>query len=301
MPELTKHTIKAADQTRFTVGEYLAAKADSAPVIQILHGMAEHTGRYEALGERLQSEGYSVWLHNPRGHGERTPIGHLQKDEWNLVIDDIARIQAQLLEGRKLILLGHSMGSFIARDFALQHGEALDGLILSGSNAEAPILFQVGHGLASLLSKLRGAERPSGLMRKLSFSNFNKHFSDVQTESDWLSRDADVVQAFIDDPLCGFDCTPGFWRELFSALVRINKHNAFTLLPKDLPVYIFSGSEDPVGHRGKGVERLHAWMQRGGLQDVELKLYAGGRHEMLNEINKDEVIEDLLGWLRGHR
>lgn len=293
----SQHKIDTVDGQSLSVTVYSAQESD-APVIQVLHGMAEHAGRYHDVAQRLQAAGFTVWLHNHRGHGERTPLGHLAKGDWARIVDDVARIQSTLLGGRKLILFGHSMGSFIARDVASRYPDNLTALVLSGSNAEHAGIFRVGRLVSALLATLGGADKPSALLTQLSFGSFNKAIQDAKTPSDWLSRDAAQVNAYIADPLCGFDCTAGFWREFFTGLIRVNSPSIFRDWPASLPVYLFSGSDDPVGHYGKGVRRLRDWLTAAGCRDIELRLYAGGRHEMLNEINAAEVEADLLAWLK---
>ncbi|MDO6461739.1 alpha/beta fold hydrolase [Granulosicoccaceae sp. 1_MG-2023] len=296
----TDFTILTADGQNLPVSVFPAEGAADAPVIQILHGMAEHAGRYQAFAAQLQRAGYTVWLHNHRGHADRLPAGHLARGEWALLLDDIARIQDTLPDGRRLILFGHSMGSFIARDFLCSYPQRADALILSGTGSAGALRLRAGRAMVAAVAALSGADKPSRFLSVLGFGSFNKRIADARTPADWLSRDPAAVQAYLSDPLCGRDCTPSFWYELTSALIRIHSKQAYRALPPSLPVYLFSGAEDPVGNYGKGVRQVRDALLEGGVRDVQMRLYGGGRHEMLQETNTEEVVRDLLEWLQRH-
>ncbi|GGY40745.1 hypothetical protein GCM10011297_12120 [Bacterioplanes sanyensis] len=271
--------------------------ADADTVIHITHGMAEHHQRYQPLVETLIAAGYAVISHNHRGHGERAPLGHFADQHgWQRVIDDIVLVQQQCQQNN-VILFGHSMGSFIAQGFARRHSEQLQGLILSGSNYQSPWLYQLARTVARVQAKLKGPRHLSDLMNTLSFASFNRAFKPAQTPFDWLSRDAQQVQAYVDDPRCGHLCSAQLWADLMTGLIEISQANALSSIRADLPVLLIAGDRDPVGQFGKGVERLAQQFRQTGHHNVTCTLYPDARHEVLNEINADQVRNDILQWL----
>jgi alpha-beta hydrolase superfamily lysophospholipase len=296
-------SIDAADKTAFNATLILPAQSPRA-LIQIAHGMAEHAGRYEILAAELISAGFAVLLHNHRGHGERTPAGHLAdrgQHGWQLAIDDIhlaAQAALQYLpEACPHILLGHSMGAFMAQHYAMLYGEQLAGLVLSGSCYQPPRLSRTARRIVNWLSRVQGFRRPSALLNQLVFGPYNLRIKDRRSEFDWLSRDTAVVDAYIADPLCGGLCTLQFWSDFFQGLMDISSPTALSRIPAELPILLFSGDADPVGRYGKGVMRLHRLLQSSGHPQTSYRIYPAGRHEMLNEINRNEVVQDLLHWL----
>ena len=195
-----------------------------------------------------------------------------------------------------VVLFGHSMGSFLSRAYAVDYGSRLAGLVLSGTAGDPGALGSVGQNVAALEARIRGRKARSALMNKLSFGAYNGAFKPVRTEFDWLSRDEAEVDKYIADEWCGEIFTAGFWVDLLGGLGPINKDGVVARVPKALPVLIFSGEKDPVGG-AKAVEEVSAQMTRVGLTNVRTKVYPGGRHEMLNETNRDEVTADVIAWL----
>lgn len=265
--------------------------------LQILHGMAEHCDRYKDFAEYLQSHDIEVIAHNHRGHGERTPIGHFADEHgWELVLDDVQSIQATANPDVPVFVFGHSMGSFIARDFLARHNNKTAGVILSGSNQQHPALFHAAQGLASLLAKLQGKRHPSSIMNFLSFGAFNNHFKPIRTEFDWLCRDSATVDQYIADPLCGNLSSLGFWQDFMGGMTKVHSQAGLKAIPK-MPILILGGDKDPVGRMGKGFYELEKQLQRNGHQQVGCKVYAGARHELINETNKEEIWLDIKDWL----
>ena len=298
---MNKTTIKALDGSTFDVWIFCHAKPKAT--IQILHGMAEHCLRYQALAEMLQNEGYRVIMHNHRGHGERRPVGHYADSRagapggWDLLLDDVLRAQDALCGSEPRILLGHSMGSFIAQAWAMRYGEKLAALILSGSNSQPAFMLNAGLTLAKLMKAVRGGRHPSRTMDTLSFGSFNRAFRPPRTDFDWLSRDHQQVDAYIADPQCGHLCTLQMWCDMLTGIKSISGTENLKIIPTQLPLYIFGGDHDPVGRMGAGLKTLSQQYQLSGHNQVTLKLYPEGRHEMLNETNREEVCTDLLNWL----
>ena len=254
-------------------------------VVQIAHGMGEHFGRYAGFIDALTSAGLTVYGNDHRGHGQTAlspaHFGDFGDGGFDLLVEDMIRLSGIAKEenpGRPFLLLGHSMGSFAAQQYVLSHSREIDGLILSGSG--------VLDGLASIASSA-----PAGT------DILNAHFEPARTPFDWLSRDTAVVDAFINDPLCFAELQPAAFASFLAAADGLSDPVRLRNIRDDLPVYLFSGSADPVGQQLEGVRVLMLRYQNAGLYDVGHEFYPGGRHEMLNEINRDEVWADLLGWV----
>ena len=275
-------------------------------VVQIAHGMAEHSLRYDWFAEKLTAEGFAVYANDHRGHGEtaRTEdrLGHFgDVNGWDQVVDDMKSLNRKICETHEnlpVFLFGHSMGSFLSRDYIAEHGSGLKGVILSGTAGDPGILGRIGLMIAKTQALLSGTKKPSPLMDKLSFGAYTKPFSPIRTPFDWLSRDCDQVDSYIKDPYCGYICSAQFYADIISGIIKINSMAHIERTPKNLPVFLFAGSMDPVGNFGKGVEATHDAFKKTGLRDLHIKLYEDGRHEMLNEINRDEVASDVITWIK---
>jgi alpha-beta hydrolase superfamily lysophospholipase len=267
-------------------------------VLIISHGMAEHGARYQALARWLADRDLAVFTYHHRGHGPDCPaqdLGHYaDQNGWQRVVDDLHRVlqsARQQFPGLPVNLLGHSMGSFIAQACAQQYPTALDTLILSATNRIHHPSLAVSRLLVSLIAAMRGRRHRSPLISKLTFEKFNRAFAPNRTASDWLSRDPAQVDLYEADPLCGFHCSAGLWRDLIGGMLSIDPAQ----WRRDLPVHMLSGTEDPVGEMGKGVRRHFRAIRDAGVERLTLRLFDGGRHELLNESNRMEVWQYLLG------
>jgi len=273
-------------------------------VLHIAHGMSEYGQRYAPIAEILVRQGFAVYAHDHRGHGEATEmLGYAGDNFFNKQVDDIHLLMQyyhDLYPGKKIFLLGHSMGSFIAQRFFQLYGNEINGLILSATNGKEDPLLSFGIAVAWLQMKLFGARHISNLIDSLSFGKFNKVFKPNRTQSDWLSRSEAEVDKYVNDPKCGFVCTASLFYDFFRGLKDIFKKENIVKVPKNIPVYAFAGDRDAVGNMGKGFIQLIDNWNAAGVCDIEYKLYPGGRHEMLNEINREEVINDLSRWLKKH-
>lgn len=274
-------------------------------VVQLVHGMAEHIDRYDAPARYLAEHGYAVAGHTHLGHGPKAAVKGFFAPEngWQRLIDDVhalrQRAQAEH-PGLPYFLLGHSMGSFITRCYLTEHAGGLAGCVLSGTGTFDSATIAAGLAVSSTICLIGGGKKPSALIDKLGFSTSNKPFEPARTPFDWLSRDEEAVDRYIADPDCGFPFTGSGYRDLFRGLKRMMDTSALQSIPKDLPLLLFSGDHDPVGGMGEGVKKVAEDFRQAGLQRVTLKLYEGGRHEMFNELNRDEVYADLLEWLNAH-
>lgn len=271
--------------------------------LHICHGMAEHANRYTEFAEFMAAQGFNVLFHNHRGHGENEPLGHYaDQDGWLKTIQDIKDVQDALTEDSHLplFLFAHSMGSFIAQGFALRHGTRLTGLILSGSNYQHPFMYHAGRIIAKAETKRLGLSVPSHVMDTLSFASFNTHFKPNKTQFDWLTRDQEQVNRYINDPLCGFPCSGETWQQLLTGLIEISNLKNLHKIPNKLPIYILGGDQDPVGRMGKGIPALAKKLRHSGHDNVTTKLYKGARHEVLNEICKTDVYTDITEWIHRH-
>lgn len=274
-------------------------------VVQIAHGMAETAKRYERFAELLTGHGYIVYANDHRGHGKTAGslenVGYLADSEgFDWMVRDVKKL-TDLIKGENpdlpLFLFGHSMGSFVSQRYLMLHGNELTGAILSGTNGSQALLHNVGLLAASFDVRKNGRKAHSHQMNKLSFGTFNKAFRPNRTEYDWLSRDEEEVDKYINDPYCGGIFTGGFFYDFMKGLKETDKVENVKLVPKTLPIYLCSGDKDPVGNYGKGVKKLHDTYRKVGIQDVSMTLYPGARHEILNETNRDEVMNNILDWI----
>lgn len=273
-------------------------------VVQLIHGMAEHMDRYDPLAQALCEAGYIVVGHDHLGHGptaSKEDLGYFgAKDGWDHLVEDAQAVHQEIARrypGRKYILLGHSMGSFVAREYLLRYGGELTACVLSGSGWFPAPICHAARAAATLCGAVHGWNKPAPLVNTVAFSSYNKGFKPARTPFDWLSRDEKEVDKYIADPLCGFLFTARGYYDMFSGLLALSRLERLKALPPDLPVYFMSGDRDPVGTQGKGVETVARQFRDAGVRDVTVRLYPAGRHEMFNEINRGEVFADLIAWM----
>lgn len=275
--------------------------------LQILHGMAEHSDRYAKFAEYLNKLGIAVFAGDHRGHGataSEDEIGWFaEHDGWERIANDafeLANYVTSQQDVNMTFLLGHSMGSFLARTVMVKHPDFYSGVIIMGTGASKGIVGKIGKFICKRQIRKNGTKSPGTLMNKLSFGSFNKPFEPVATDYDWLSRDTKEVEKYVKDDKCGFLCTNGFFYDLLTGVEFANSKANAEMLPKDLPLLIISGDMDPVGGFGKGVKKVYNLYTGVGIADVTLKLIPGARHEILNETNKKEVYKILGDWLQAH-
>ena len=292
--------LERPDGHRIELRQWLPA-AEPRAVIQVLHGMSEHAGRYQRLADACTAAGYAVVAHDHRGHGEAAePLGHFaDRDGWDRVIEDALAVNEAaraLADRRPLLLFGHSMGSYVAQSQVMRAPGSADALLLSGSTWPKRIEVRVARLVASVGARLRGPRTPARLLDSMSFGAFNKGFAPNRTPFDWLSRDPSEVDRYVADPLCGAPASHAFWRDLLGALLEISDAQGLARVPVGLPILITGGAQDPVGGARRLALLADAY-RASGKTDVTLTLYPEGRHEMLNETNRDEFVADLLDWI----
>ena len=275
----------------------------SKGVVIIVHGMAEHILRYKEFAKKISLNGYHVLGYNQRGHGSRVEnlkdLGDLGLDGWNLAIDDIrvmVKIAKEKFPNLPVYIFGHSMGSFISRGYLKEYSKEINGLICSGTGDDSGILGKI----MLLLSKINNKTKPAVLVNKIINSNMNKKIKNKRTEFDWLSTDNIEVDKYIKDELCGTLFPNNFYVYLFTNVIDVNKQLTIDLINKELPIFLLSGAEDPVGNYSKGVIKVYEKMKKTFIKDVTIKLYPNDRHEILNEVNKEDVINDIIKWLDIH-
>ncbi|MDR2054060.1 MAG: alpha/beta hydrolase [Treponema sp.] len=321
--------IKAAEEwfesgggTRLFLRRWTGKQAPRA-VLHIVHGMAEHSLRYDKFARRLCGEGIEVWAADQRGHGKTADLsvnkagkgglpGHCDDvDGIPAVQDDIRRINRAIKKARPdlpLFLMGHSWGSFEVQYYiedgdaasGESEGDLIDGCILSGTRGPDGVKIKAGAFVLALISALVGPRYGSRLSRAISDGPFNRAFKPNRTAFDWLSRDEKEVDAYTADPASGMLCSSGFYRDLGALLKAIHRKDRMAAIRKDLPVYVFAGNSDPVGDMGNSPTALVDAYRSLGIKDLEFVLYPGARHEMLNETNREEATGDLVAWLNRH-
>jgi alpha-beta hydrolase superfamily lysophospholipase len=298
---LPTKNLTAPDGHSIATFEWCPSDAPPNIVIQVLHGLGEHAGRYERFATACNAERIAVVAHNHRGHGHVEEFGHYaDHDGWANVIADVLQVRQHIADRFPkvpVVLLGHSMGSYIAQSFVMRHGGNNHALILSASTYAPRGQLRAGHLCAQLLTALTGGQRVNSFLNHSGLGKFNERFKPARTKFDWLSRDEAEVDRYIQDPLCGGDFSNKLWADLTGGLLEITSRDAAATVRQDLPILILGGERDPVGGT-IGLTLLADVYRKTGHDDVTLKLYPEGRHEMLNETNRDAVTRDVIEWIQ---
>lgn len=287
-----------------------APEGEPIGIVQIVHGMAEYVERYEALASFLTESGILVVGHDHLGHGksvgDKHPYGYFcSKDAAGTLVEDVHRLRRLVEAERKnaslerlpYLILGHSMGSFILRNYLCVHGEGLDGAIIMGTGMQPQGLLKLSKRLVRILSALQGEKHKSGLVNMLAFGSYNKRIPHPVSPMDWLSTDASEVAKYNQDPLCGFTFTLNGFAALFELIWRLHDEDFVKRMPHELPVLFLAGKEDPVGDYGKAVEQVYRSFLSLGMEEVTMKLYENDRHELVNEADRKLVWKDIREWV----
>ncbi len=302
MGEVKYTQIKQRDGYLTKLTHYVASNKPLASIL-ILHGMAEHQTRYLPFAEYLVNQGYDVYCYDHRGHGKETKLSELgflaKEDGYYLLVNDALHISEYIVQNNrcsKFFLFGHSMGSIIARN-VIQSYDKYDGIILSGSNFPPKALVQFGLFISSLITNLKGPKHRSPYMNNLMFGNKKYTSLSTRTTFDWLTRSNPIVGAYFHDPYCGFTCTASFYHDLLKLVQNEISKKQIVLTRNDLPFFIISGEKDPVGNFGKEINKFVHTLRKLGFTNVNSKIYPDCRHEVLNELNKEDIYSDIHSWI----
>lgn len=284
-------------------GNFYIPNDDIKSIVVICHGMAEHIERYDEFASFLANNNILVCGYDQRGHGKTLlsmdDMGYMSdNDNFNVLVNDlfeIVKFVKDKFPNLSVTIIGHSMGSFVLQRYIELYGTSIDRAILSGSSLNKGFMINLGYYIAKIITKFKGRRYKSKLMDNLSLGAYNKPFKPNRTKVDWLSTNKENVDKYINDELCGKMFTVSYFKDLLNGFRTINKN--FELVPRKLPLYIFSGADDPVGNMSKGTKALYNKYNQINMENIELKLYPNGRHEMLNECNKAEVYSDVLNWI----
>ncbi len=300
----SEFTFTTPDNVKIFVHKHTPKEKPKAAFV-ISHGMAEHSQRYDWFAEKLNEVNYIVYAHDHRGHGKTAgKIENLgffsEQNGWQKVVDDIQQLISIVKEENPdipVILFGQSMGSFLVRSYISKYGENINGVILSATAGSVGILANIGVLLTKIIIVFNSKRTLSPLMDKIIFGAYNKAFKPNRTKFDWLSRNEKIVDKYVEDPFCGTIFTIGFFKDLIIELESVNKFENVSKVPKDIPMYIYSGNKDPLSKNGKQILKVYDLYKKAGVKRIKMKLYSNARHELHNEINKEEVISDILYWI----
>ena len=274
-------------------------------IVQIVHGMAEYIDRYDEFASYLAEKGILVVGDDHLGHGKSAgqgqPYGYFCKEDApTVLVRDEHRLKKMTQEqypNVPYIILGHSMGSFITRNYLLRYGSGIDGVVIVGTGMQSRATLLSARMLAGLQRVFCGPKHVSGLLNVAAFGAYNKRIRDPRTHFDWLSRNEENVKRYIEDPLCGFTFTVNGFQTPFQLIWNLHDQKMLQEMPKRLPVLFVSGSEDPVGNYGQGVKQVCQSFRSLGMENVQIKLYPEDRHEILNEVDRQDVYADIYRWI----
>jgi len=302
MNEVTYTAIKQKDGYITKLTHYICPKRPKASIL-ILHGMAEHQKRYQSFAEYLVNLGFDVFSYDHRGHGTDKKFSELgffgHEDGYRLVVEDAITVSEYIEQNNrcnKFFLFGHSMGSLISRN-VIQNYDKYNGVILSGTTYPSMFILLPGLFVSSVIKKFKGAKHVSPYMSNLMFGSKKYTSLSTRTAFDWLSRSNPIVGAYMHDPYCGFTCTASFYHDLLKLVQGATRKNEIKQTKSELPLLIISGEKDPVGGYGKEINKYLSILKKYDFSNVTSKLYPECRHEILNELNYEEVYSDIQQWI----
>ncbi len=304
MRDFARTTLQSPTGAKLCIHEIAPAGLPRA-IVQINHGMAEHSARYARFAKYLASRGYAVVAHDHRGHGHTiangAPLGvFAPKEGMARVMEDVSAVIAHaraLHPSAPVLMFGHSMGTIIALNHAHENPGMSEGLALWNTSFDTPFLLTIMVGILKAERMLKGSDVPSGIANKVTFEAWNKEFSPNRTAFDWLSRDPAEVDAYVNDPLCGFPVSIGMWLDVLGSIRSSADPARIARLPASMPVNIVAGGMDPSSLKGEAMLRLAARLEAAGMRDVTTRVWPQTRHEGLNEVNRDAIMEDFANWL----
>lgn len=274
-------------------------------IVQIVHGMAEYIDRYDEFARYLADKGIMVVGDDHLGHGKSVRPGEkygyfCKADASTVLVRDehrLKKITQKQYAGVPYIILGHSMGSFIARNYLFRYGTGIDGALIVGTGMQSKPILLCARILAGIDGALFGADHISKFVDKAAFGVYNKKIDSPKTPFDWLSRNEDNVRRYIDDPMCGFIFTANGFQTLFRLIRNLHDVEKLKKMPRSLPIFFLAGADDPVGDYGRSVERVYKSFQELGMENVQMKLYPKDRHEILNEVDREDIYGDIYRWI----
>lgn len=274
-------------------------------ILQIVHGMAEYIDRYDDFAGFLADKGILVVGDDHLGHGKSVkpgePYGYFCKEDApTVLVRDEHRLKKMMQEkyaGVPYVILGHSMGSFITRNYLMRYGTGIEGALIMGTGMHTKVGLRLGLCILGIQKVILGARHVSKLMNRISFGAYNNRIESPKTSVDWLSRNEDNVQKYVMDPMCGFTFTVNGFQTLFKLIYHLHDRDKLDKMPKHLPVFFLAGEDDPVGDYGKSVEQIYQSFKEIGMENVQIKLYPKDRHELLNEVDKEDVYGDIYRWI----
>lgn len=274
-------------------------------IVQIVHGMAEHIERYEEFASFLTARNILVTGEDHLGHGksvreDKNPGYFCEQDPATVVVRDVHRLKKitqEMYPGIPYIILGHSMGSFITRNYLYRYGSGIDGAIICGTGMQPNAVLNISKCIANVQRIFQGDNHISDFINNIAFSSYNKRIENPRTSKDWLTKDEAIVDEYLKDSLCGFTFTVNGFRTLFELISRAQKKENIKKIPKELPAFIVSGEEDPVGNYGQGVKAVYDSLKGVGMVNLSMKLYDDDRHEIINELNRVQIYEDIFNWI----
>lgn len=274
-------------------------------VLQICHGMVEYINRYDEFAEFMAGHGYYVTGHDHLGHGKsiqtEEDLGYFNEIRGNqYVIGDIHKLRELTMKkhpGVPYYMLGHSMGSFLLREYLTMYGTGLAGAIIMGTGYQGALVLNAGQLICRVLAAFKGWKYRSKFVDNLSFGSYNKKFEPAETTKDWITSDKERKKKYVEDPLCSYMFTLGAYYQMFEGMKVLTRKDSIARIPKELPILFVSGEDDPVGAFGKGVIKVYEKYKSAGIHNLSIHLYKGDRHEILNEVNRKDVYEDLRRWI----
>lgn len=290
--------------TRIHVIEWRPAGKVKA-VLQISHGMVEYIDRYDEFARFLCKEGFAVAGNDHLGHGASVRsdeyLGYFHETMGNeYVIGDIHKLR-EIMQKKypeaPYFMLGHSMGSFLIRQYMQLYGKGLTGVIVMGTGARPAAELAAGRILCRIIAAFKGWSYRSAFIDNMAFSSYNKRFEPARTDKDWLTKDEKIVDAYRAHPWCTFRFTVNAYYHMFRGIQFLQDKKNVKRIPKELPLFLVAGADDPVGDFGKSVNRVYETYREAGIRDVRIKLYENDRHEILNETDRGSVYQDLLEWM----
>ncbi len=308
MKKSTFQFLSADKKTKIHGVKWEPDQGEIQGILQISHGMIEYVERYEEFAAYLTKKGFLVVGNDHLGHGDSVVSqecwGYFAPEKGSdLVVKDLQKLRIHIQRdypGVPYFMLGHSMGSFLLRKYLSRYGSGLSGAIIMGTGNQPNIAVIFGKAVCKFAALFRGWKYRSKLVDQLAFSGNNKRFQEENTSNSWLTRDKKIVEEYNAQPRCTFQFTLNGYYNLFDTIHFINRHRNIDQIPKELPVFLVSGEDDPVGNYGVGVRQVYGIYKRAGILDIRYKLYPLDRHEILNELDKEVVYRDIYRWMQHH-